>query len=80
MKKDPKSVYKHITGTFMLNVKDISALKFNSNDIQLLCYLFFKGIITDTEFKKMRANYDRRCDCAHPTDITLTDNEVVAIF
>jgi len=80
MQKNQRSVYKHIAKNFVLNVKDISALKQDPKDIQLLCYLYYRNIITESQFKKMKGNYDKRCDCAHPTDITLTDNEVVAIF
>lgn len=80
MKKNPKSVYKYYASSFIANVQNMDLLKQNSNDMQLFCYLFYKKIISDTQFKKMKANYDKRCDCAHPTDITLTNNEIVAIF
>ena len=39
-----------------------------------------KEIITTSEFKKFKAHYDTRNDCAHPTKVKLSPNEVISIF
>ena len=80
MYSTPKSVWKHFSKGFQKNATSIEDIRVNSNDIQLLCYLAFKGIISSTQFNKLQANYKIRCDCAHPTDIELSPNEVIAIF
>ena len=76
----PKSVWKYFSKSFLKNASTVEDIRVNSNDIQLLCYLVFKGIITSTQFNKLQANYKTRCDCAHPTDIDLSPNETISIF
>lgn len=49
-------------------------------DMPLILYLLYKNIITMTEYKKLKADHDTRCDCAHPTDIKLSFHEVIKIF
>lgn len=52
----------------------------DGNDWQLLLYLLYKKIITTTQFDKLKADYKTRCNCAHPTDIDLSSNEVIVIY
>lgn len=80
MKKNPKSVYKHFATNFQPNAQSIEEVRVSSNDRQLLCYLFYQSFISETACKKLLANYNTRCDCAHPTDIELSPNEVVSLF
>jgi ParB/RepB/Spo0J family partition protein len=80
MMRTPRSVYKYFAKNFYKNAPDIESVRENANDRQLLSYLFYKGIISRTEFNKLHANYRTRCDCAHPTDIRLKVNEVLSIF
>lgn len=80
MHKNPKSVYKHIAKIFQKNAITVDDIRLNGNDRQLLSYLLYKNFITITGCKKLFANYDKRCDCAHPTDIKLSPNEVIALF
>lgn len=80
MSDNKKSVWKHFSSNFQKNATSVEDIRVNSNDIQLLCYLAFKGIISSTQFNKLQANYKIRCDCAHPTDIELSSNELTAIF
>lgn len=80
MAKTPKSVYKHFAKNFQKDVTDIESIRENSNDRHLLSYLVYEKIISTTEFNKLHSNYKTRCDCAHPTDIKLKVNEILAIF
>ena len=80
MFNNSKSVWKHFSKGFQKNATSVEDIRVNSNDIQLLCYLAFKKIISSTQFNKLHANYKTRCDCAHPTDIELSPNEATAIF
>lgn len=80
MKTMNTSFYKHHCQSFQITASNIEDIRHSSKDIQLLCFLTFKNIITETQFKKLKANYDTRNDCAHPTTIDLKVNETVAIF
>lgn len=80
MKNDPKSVYRQIAKDFQLNATTVDDIRLCSKDLQLLCYLFYCKIISDTQFNKLKSNFTTRCDCAHPTDILITSNEIIAIF
>lgn len=80
MADQPKSFYKYFAKNFQKNAGDIEDVRENSNDRQLLCYICYKGFITKPEFKKLKSNYDTRNDCAHPTAISLTSNEIIVIF
>jgi ParB/RepB/Spo0J family partition protein len=80
MNTNPKAVYKYFAKNFQKNATSIEDIRLHSNDRQLLCYLFYKKIITETECKKLLASYSTRCDCAHPTDIKLSPNEAISIF
>jgi hypothetical protein len=80
MKTKNTSFYKHHCQSFQITASNIEDIRHSSKDIQLLCFLTFKNIITETQFKKLKANYDTRNDCAHPTTIDLKVNETVAIF
>lgn len=80
MFSNQKSVWKHFSKGFQKSATSVEDIRVNSNDIQLLCYLAFKKIISSTQFNKLHANYKTRCDCAHPTDIELSPNEATAIF
>ena len=80
MADNPKSFYRHYSQNFQKNATDINNVRENSNDRQLLCYICYKRMINGTEFKKLKNNYDTRNDCAHPTSIKLSPNEIVVIF
>lgn len=80
MNDTPKSFYKWFAPSFMKSATDINDVRENCNDRQLLCYICYKGFINATEFKKLKANYDTRNDCAHPTSILLNPNEIIIIF
>jgi ParB/RepB/Spo0J family partition protein len=80
MHDSPKSIYKYISPDFQYKAKSIEDIREASKDKQLVCYLLYKNIIKKTECRKLFHNYDVRCDCAHPTDITLKPNEVISIF
>jgi ParB/RepB/Spo0J family partition protein len=81
MQNKPTQVYhKEYTKRFNLNATKIDGIKISSFDPQLLCYLYYKGIITVTQFKKLKGNYDTRNDSAHPTDIDISTNRIVEIF
>jgi len=49
-------------------------------DMPLILFLLHKTNISMTEYKKLKADHDTRCDCAHPTDIKLSFHEVIKIF
>jgi len=78
--KNKKSVYRYLVPSFKTNATSIEELRLCSNDMQLISFMFFKNFINDTEFKKLKANYDYRCGCAHPTLLTLSPNEIITIF
>lgn len=80
MRSNNTSFYKYHCQTFQINASNIDEIRRASKDIQLLCYITHKGFITESQFKKLKANYDTRNDCAHPTSINLSVNEAVSIF
>lgn len=80
MKGNPKSVYKHLSTNFQYKATSIEEIRESSKDRQLMCYLYYKKLVKITDCRKLLHNYDTRCDCAHPTDITLRPNEVISIF
>jgi hypothetical protein len=80
MADKPKSVYRYLSKNFLQNATDLEQIRENCNDRQLLSYLVYKNFLSMPEFKKLKGNYDTRNDCAHPTEITLSPNEIVVIF
>lgn len=80
MKRNKTSVWKHFADNFQRNVTSKEDFMFRSNDLHLLCYLAYKKIISVPRFHDLRAHYQTRCNCAHPTDIDLAPNNVVSIF
>lgn len=80
MKQSPKSVWRHHAKNFMNKADSTEDIRENNKDVQLLCYLTYKGIISATQFEKLYFNYKTRNHCAHPTDIQLTANEIISIF
>ena len=80
MSDRPKSYYKYLAKDFQKNATDIQDIRENSNDRQTLCYICYKDIISVTDFKKLKKDYDTRNDCAHPTSISLSPNEIIVIF
>jgi hypothetical protein len=80
MAANPKSVYRHISRNFQRNANTLDEIRNNSNDRQLLSYLLYKKIITETQCKKLISDYGTRCDCAHPTDIDISPNQAISIF
>lgn len=80
MKDNNKSFYRHHCLNFQTNATDIDGIRHASKDIQLLSYICFENKIDESQFKKLKNNYDTRNDCAHPTQIKLEVNETIAIF
>jgi ParB/RepB/Spo0J family partition protein len=76
LKKDP---YKHLGGNYKQNINSADDLR-DGKDWQLLFYLLYKKIISKTELNKLKTAYNTRCDCAHPTDVKLSPNEVITIY
>ena len=80
MTKTPSSVYKYYAKNFQKKAKTIDDIRLASKDMQLLCYLYYNNCISDTEFKKLKRAFELRCDCAHPTDIVVSTNQIIVIF
>jgi len=80
MQQNKKSFYKYYSPTFQKNATTIDEIRELAKDMQLLCYLCYEGIITQSQFKQLKGHYDIRNECAHPTSLILTMNEVLAIF
>ncbi len=80
MFQQKKSFYRYYAATFQKNATTIEDIKESAKDMQLLCYLCFENIITLPQFKRLKAHYDTRNDCAHPTSLKLCMNEVLTIF
>lgn len=78
MRKNLNSFWKHFSNKFKTDYTDTEEIRVQSNDIHLLCYLCFKKIISVSEFKKLKAIYDTRNDCAHPTGIEISVNEIIS--
>jgi len=80
MISSPKSFYKHFTGNFIKKAASVDEIRECSNDRQLLCYMGYKKYISATEFQKLHSIYSIRNNCAHPTDIKISSNEIISIF
>jgi ParB/RepB/Spo0J family partition protein len=80
MAANPRSLYKHLSKNFQKTATSLDEIRLNCNDRQLLSYLLYKKIITETQFKKLVSDYGTRCDCAHPTDIEISPNQAISIF
>lgn len=80
MQVQSTSFYKFYSKPFKTDFKSIDEIRQNSKDMQLLCYICYKLFISEPNFKKMKGHFDKRNDCAHPTEIELNTNETVAIF
>lgn len=80
MHKERKSFYKFYSSTFQKNATTIDEIKEQARDMQLICYLCYQKIITQSQFKQLKGHYDIRNECAHPTSLVLSMNEVLAIF
>lgn len=52
----------------------------NGVDMPLIVWLLSQKMISAPEYKKLKADFDKRCDCAHPTNIELSPNEVITVF
>lgn len=82
MSQSKKLPYKNYAGP----MKEKAAKVDTSDDLRdgkdmiLVLYLLYKKIITLPQYKKLKADYDTRCDCAHPTSIDLSPNDVIKIF
>ncbi len=76
LKKDP---YKHLGKNYKFNISSADDLR-DGKDWQLLYYILYKKIISKTELNKLKTAYNTRCDCAHPTEVRLSPNEVIAIY
>lgn len=78
-KKPPYKYYNKVlqeSGGKIDTIEDVR----DGKDMTLILYLLYKSTITMSQYKKLKADYDTRCDCAHPTDIELSFHEVVKIF
>ncbi len=80
MSDRPKSYYRYFAKDFQKNATDIQDIRENSNDRQILCYICYKDIVSVTDFRKLKKDYETRNDCAHPTSISLSPNEIIVIF
>jgi ParB/RepB/Spo0J family partition protein len=78
MSQSRKEPYKHL-GNYKLNIASSDDLR-DGKDWQLLYYILYKKIISKTELNKLKTAYNTRCDCAHPTDVKLSPNEVITIY
>lgn len=78
MSQSRKDPYKHL-GNYKLNISSADDLR-DGKDWQLLYYMLYKKIISKTELNKLKTAYSTRCDCAHPTDVKLSPNEVITIY
>ena len=80
MKENKKMFYKHYFTNFDKAITEIDELRISSQDLQIICYLYFLSIIDKTQCDKLRLNYQIRCNCAHPTEVILTPNGVIDLF
>jgi len=80
MKSNKKMFYKHYFSNFDKPITDIEEIRIASQDLQIICYLYYLGIINKTQCDKLRLNYQTRCNCAHPTEIELSPNGVIDLF
>lgn len=80
MSVKPKTVYRYLSRNFQRNATTLDEIRTNCNDRQLLSYLLYKKILTETQCKKLISDYGTRCDCAHPTDIEMSANQAISIF
>lgn len=80
MHSKPTSVYRHFAGNFNLKATNVDEFQDRANDRQLLCYLFYKKIINKAVCRQLLNHYVTRCECAHPSDISLRPNAVIDIF
>ncbi len=80
MNMQKKSFYKNYAGNFQVKASDIEHVRELSKDMQLVCFLCYEKIIKIPELKKMKAIFDKRNDCAHPTSVQLTLTEVIVVF
>ncbi len=80
LKRETTGGYKEIKSKFKGDYQTIKTIRNNAGDRQLLFYIEKKGIIKNTELKKLLAHYNTRCDCAHPTNIVLKPSETIAVF
>lgn len=80
MKIKDKSFYKHWSKNFMFTVSDIEEIRESSKDMQVICYICYLNLIDKTQFDKFKNYYQYRNNCAHPTNIDLSINEVIALF
>ena len=80
MKKNKKPFWRHFSENFNLKAQTIDDIKLQSNDRQLICYLYYKGIVQAAQGRQLLNAYNTRNDCAHPTDIKLNLNGVVSLF
>ncbi|MDD5015812.1 MAG: ParB/RepB/Spo0J family partition protein [Atribacterota bacterium] len=74
-KKEPYRYFK----SYKLGIASADDLR-DGKDWQSIYYMLYKKIITTTELNKLKTAYSTRCDCAHPTDIKLSPNEVITIY
>jgi len=80
IKQNPSLFTNKVTDKFKTDYQKIESIRNDARDVQLLCYLCHKNIIDFINFEKLQSNYKTRCNCAHPTSITLEINETIAIF
>ena len=76
-----KAPYKHYKEILTKSGKTSSVEDLKTGvDMPLVLWLLNQNKISMTEYKKLKADYDTRCDCAHPTDIQLSFHEVMKVF
>lgn len=79
MKEDANFPFKYYVKNFKTDATSIDEIR-ETRDRQLLCYLFYKHILSKTQIQKLIHDLEDRNSCGHPTDIDMKANEVVAIF
>lgn len=80
MKENKKMFYKHYFTSFDKAITEIDELRISSQDLQIICYLYYLSIIDKTQCDNLRLNYQIRCNCAHPTEVILNTNGVINLF
>lgn len=73
-----RAPYRHYAN-YKIDVSTEEDLR-DGRDFQLLLFLLHGVMISKAEFNELKGDYQRRCDCAHPTDIVLKVAKVISMF
>ncbi len=80
MKDTNVSFCKSFSKNFQHQAKNIEEIRQASMDRQVLCYICYLNIIDITQFDNLKAYYNTRNNCAHPTKVQLKPNEIIGMF